>query len=168
MRFHLPALPGQPTIAASQKTVDRFWAKVDRRGPDECWPWMGAKWQSGYGIVRIEERRFRVHRVAYALAKGLIPDGLHVLHLCDNPPCCNPAHLFLGTHAENMADMGAKGRQRGPAGENHHRAKLTVADVHTIREWAPAGWSQRDLADAFGVSRTIIGRVLRRQIWKEA
>lgn len=155
----------------SSRTIplaDRFWPKVDKRGSDECWPWRGAKSKSGYGIVRVGGKRRRVHRLAYAFVNGPIPEGMHVLHRCDNPPCCNPNHLFLGTHAENMADMAKKGRQRGPKGENHHKAKLTTADVRTIREWYPAGWTQRNLAAAFGVSQTIIGRIVRRDIWKEA
>ena len=164
MRFHVPALPSPPPIAA----YERFWEKVAKGGHDECWEWTGAKWRSGYGIVRINGRRHRVHRVAYEFAVGPIPDGLNVCHTCDNPPCCNPAHLFLASHAENMADMAAKGRQRGPSGESHHKAKLTVAIVRTIREWAPTGWPQRDLAAAFGVSQTTIGRILRRETWKEA
>jgi len=90
----------------------RFWRKVDRRGPDECWPWTGGKTPCGYGLIRSSGHGHlrQTHRVSWILANGSIPRGMCVLHSCDNPPCCNPAHLWLGTHAENMADRDAKGR----------------------------------------------------------
>lgn len=78
--------------------------------PDGCEPWTGCRSAAGYGIIQREGRTMRAHRVAWALAYGPIPDGLNVLHRCDNPPCCNPTHLWLGTHADNMRDRGAKGR----------------------------------------------------------
>lgn len=90
--------------------VERFWAKVDRRGPDECWPWTGATQQTGYGRFRVDGRLQGAHRVAYVLTHGHLRPGAHVLHRCDTPGCCNPSHLFLGTHADNMADKEAKGR----------------------------------------------------------
>lgn len=99
--------------------AERFWARVDRRGADECWPWTGARvdgrkpYAKRYGVLRRGAtdgcRRVTAHRLAYELLVGPIPAGLHVLHTCDNPPCCNPAHLWIGTHADNMADRKAKG-----------------------------------------------------------
>jgi hypothetical protein len=97
-------------IARFGSDGERVFAKIDRRGPDECWLWRGRKTVCGYGEVRFGGKSQLAPRVVYSLAVGPIPDGLYVLHRCDNPPCCNPAHLFVGTQRDNVADMMAKGR----------------------------------------------------------
>lgn len=93
---------------------DRFWPRVDKSG--DCWLWTGARMKNGYGVVWLAEpigRMGLVHRVAWELTNGPIPDGLFACHRCDNPPCCNPDHLFLGTVRDNALDMVAKGRSIG-------------------------------------------------------
>lgn len=144
---------------------ERFWAKVDCFGPDDCWPWTAGK-RLGYGRLYVAGRKETAHRLAYALAVGPIPEGLCVLHRCDNPGCCNPAHLFLGTQADNVADMEAKGRavhRSARPGEGHHAARLNAAQAIVIR--AATGMSQRALAREYGVCQQTISDIVRRRRW---
>jgi hypothetical protein len=94
-------------------TSETFWPRVDQSG--DCWPWLGARQSTGYGNLKADGRYLRAHRVAYELANGPIPDGMEVMHLCDNPPCCNPAHLAIGDHAANMAQQWDKRGRKTPA-----------------------------------------------------
>lgn len=94
---------------------ERFWSKVDQRGPNDCWPWLGARHERGYGRFILGERNRRANRVAWEIANARpVPDGMLVCHSCDNPPCVNPAHLWIGTLADNARDMVAKGRHANP------------------------------------------------------
>lgn len=90
----------------------RFWKRVDKAGPDECWPWTAARMPKGYGCMGVGKGVMEyAHRLAFWLVHGEIPDGKFILHHCDNPPCVNPAHLYAGTHQDNMNDMKSRGRQ---------------------------------------------------------
>ena len=143
---------------------ERFWAKVDVRGPNECWLWEANKNKQGYGRFWDGHRKRRSHRVAYNLCFGPIPDGMLVCHRCDNPSCVNPAHLFLGTHADNMADAAEKGRLFH--GEQHYRAKLTAEDVQCIKQLFGEGMDQKEIGRQHGVHRSTIGAILSGRTWK--
>lgn len=139
------------------------WERVATGRIDECWEWAGARKESGYGVLAIDGRQARAHRVSYEDAFGPIPAGLLVCHHCDNPPCVNPAHLFLGTYADNNRDMAEKGRARGGSrvsGERHHRARLTDTAVETIRAAVAAGESQAAVARRFGVSTSQVNNIV--------
>lgn len=149
----------------------RTWSYVER-GEGACWLWTGALNAYGYGQISRPGKRggnVTAHRAIFELhSGGPIPDGLFVLHRCDTPKCVNPAHLFLGTQADNIADMMAKGRcrSRGLSGERNGIAKLNEETVRRIRErYAAGGVSQQQLADEAGVTRAAISAVLTRKNW---
>jgi hypothetical protein len=102
--------PVAPVARLTDVQCESFWKRVDRSTPDGCWPWIGMVQSDGYGILHVNRKTLRAHRVAYWISTGTHPGPLHVCHKCDHPPCCNPAHLFLGDVYDNMADMVAKGR----------------------------------------------------------
>jgi hypothetical protein len=143
---------------------DEFWAKVDKRGPDECWEWQGSRHPKGYGSTK---KNKRTHRVAWELTNGPIPAGLLVCHKCDNPPCVNPAHLFLGTSADNVHDMMKKGRRRAVyhLGDDHPGAKITEADVIAILRARKRSVPLRILAERYGVSVSLISRIALGLAW---
>ncbi len=133
---------------------------------DGCWKWRGVKYRSGYGTFYLcRGEKYFAHRASYEFANGTIPNGLYVLHKCDNPECVKPSHLFLGTSAENTADMIAKGRHRYTPhlGEKNGQAVLTEKQVKQIRK---ATNSRRELASKYGVSPRTIKAVISRQNWK--
>jgi hypothetical protein len=146
--------------------ADRFWAAVQKT--ESCWLWTGKKCPDGYGNMVHQRKVWGTHRVSWLLHNGAIPDGMCVLHRCDNPPCVNPAHLFLGTHRENIADCVAKGRNStaGFRGERHHRARVGVADVIEIRRLATTGVSLNAVARQYGVTDSSIRHIVHRRSWR--
>lgn len=145
-----------------------FWSKVDRSGgPDACWIWTGAPGGWGYGRMMINGERKPSHRIAWELTNGQIPHDMLVCHHCDTPLCCNPAHLFLGTDADNNADKMAKGRGNTCRGEKTGTSKLTAEQVLEIRaRYRPYEVMQADLAAEFGVSVGCIESVVNRKSWR--
>jgi hypothetical protein len=128
-----------------------FWQNVTVAGPLDCWLWTRAKHEFGYGVVYIDGVRWKAHRFAYTDRVGPIPAGLDILHACDNPPCCNPAHLKPGTNADNFADMVAKGRHSPPPYMGGWNKKPLPADrLGTLPDY--------QLAAELGVSKTVVMR----------
>jgi hypothetical protein len=148
-------------------TPESFWARVDRSGgPDACWPWRGAFSGNGYGTVKWERKQQGAHRVAYILAHGPIADDVLIRHkVCDNPPCCNPAHLKPGDHLANHADMDEKGRRNAPRGERS-LSPLTEADVRAIRHARAEGVPLLTLAHRHGISISSISAIALGKTWK--
>ncbi len=144
---------------------DRFWANVAMAGFDECWEWKGRSGHYGYGAFDWGGRPHIASRLAYELTTGKDPGSLFVCHTCDNPPCCNPRHLWLGTHRDNMRDAAKKGRMKGGGlmGEAHGCAKLSEADVLAIRKSAARNC---DLAAHYGITPEAISSIRRRVTWR--
>jgi hypothetical protein len=144
---------------------DRFWAKVSKQ-ESGCWEWTGAK-TNGYGVIGVRRNTIeKAHRISYMIHKGDFQQAMCVCHVCDNPGCVNPEHLFIGTHRDNAADRDAKGRavQKPVRGEDQGLAKLTENSVRRIRIVAGA-MSLQKLADLFGVSKKSILNVVQRKTW---
>lgn len=155
--------------------IARFWGHVDKEHSDffyngsRCWEWTAnIPPTSGYGLVKLNKKERLVHRVAYEITFGEIGDDLLVLHHCDNRPCVNPDHLFLGTQKDNVADMMQKGRK--PLGEEHANSKLSAAQVFEIRKryrrFGIGGDTTVTLAKEFGVSAKTISNIVNRKKWK--
>jgi HNH endonuclease/NUMOD3 motif len=164
-------------------------------GSDGCWVWTGAKNQNGYGNFFLDGQIMKAHRASYQLHLGCIPEGLQVLHRCDNPSCIRPDHLFLGTPDDNMKDASSKGRLKGSTGYRHSKqvrekisnalagkpksekakaaykaskreaSPLSSAHVSQLKELREKGWSFRALAGKFGVSATTAFNICKGRTW---
>jgi hypothetical protein len=166
---------------------ERVWGDLDTSDPEACWEWTKRLSPTGYGTVAIRSRPVRAHRLAWELTHGPIPAGLFVCHRCDNRRCVNPAHLFLGTHRENMADMVRKGRaatgdrsslnlypwlrarfrpNQHAQGERHGSHKLRAEDVRAIRALRRGGMIYRLIAERFGVSIATTAKIVSGDLWK--
>jgi len=146
--------------ATLQERLDHYTDKS--ADPDGCWPWKGGR-DHDYGALWWQGQTCRAHRLAFKAANGSIPEGAHILHRCDTPLCVNPAHLFAGSHLDNMRDMFSKGRRRPPTGERNGRAKLTSETVLAIRA---ATGLQREIGALFGVSQRTVRHIKLGNTWR--
>jgi HNH endonuclease len=167
-------------MQTDDSTLFRFWSKIDTgTTPDGCWLWTGSTLHTGYGVMRIAGRPSAVHRLAWELAHGPIPAGMFICHHCDVRRCVRPDHLFLGTPADNSADMVLKGRQATgdrapsrlhresrPRGDSHPSRRLTSEAVIAIRERFAAGTPRVALAAEYGVSNVTVGKIVRGEAWR--
>lgn len=157
---------GDPTVKKNMRNepvAERFWSRVTMGESAECWPF-STDTKHGYGTFTLDGRKQMAHRVAFYLTHGRWPMP-HCLHSCDNPPCCNPAHLSEGTHEENMRQKIERGRAGCLAGEEHPSARLTKAQIEEARQLRDQGWKLSDLGKRYGVSTGTIGRILQGRSW---
>lgn len=152
---------GRPKI----NVIEKFWAKVDVRSDDECWPWLGAPDKDGYGQIWDGHagKMKRAHKVSAQIHHG-DADGRIVMHSCDNPSCCNPIHLSYGTNADNVADKVSKDRHA--KGERQGHSKLTEAQVAAIRSRAAEGY--RKLCDEFQLAPSTVYRIWHGKAWQHS
>lgn len=158
----------------TKKDISRFWDKVVNKGKDECWEWTAAKNRDrGYGMFSINGKMYYAHRIVWMWTNQLqIPDGMCILHHCDNPSCVNPNHLFLGTHADNTQDSYNKGRST-QQGVNNSRSKLTREQVVIIKKSAAKANLERGnktafykrWSDKFGISQGAVRAILDNRSW---
>lgn len=159
MRTH----PGGKPEHRLDNADEWFWPLVDTSGgPDACWPWTGQRDEKGYGRVWVSGRKERMHRVAFALVNGRMPVGLGC-HTCNNPPCCNPRHVYDGTPLSNTEDRRRAGVSTSRPGEANHEAKLSERDARAIRE-SPSPATV--LAEHYGVSRRTVWLIRTGRAWK--
>lgn len=163
----------------TESDITRFWSKVEKRGANECWEWTGARTGHNYGSMKLNGRMVGSHRLALIVSGVELSDDLQACHRCDNPPCCNPAHLYAGTYYENHADKARRGRQRTgdahharahpeiiPRGERHGMAKLNDEAVREIRKSHQEGENYLQISTRLNFHPTTIGLVVRKKTWK--
>lgn len=146
--------------------ADAFWHHCVPITGEECWEWNGAFFKSGYGSLSYHSKSHLAHRVSYEIHKGPIPEGMHILHSCDNRKCTNPAHLRVGTQADNVDDMISRGRNRPPQDRQAGRAKISDADAIQIRKLCSDGLAFKEIADRYGLSKSAIKKIHYRETWK--
>ncbi len=148
----------------TKKDKARFWSKVNKGSPDECWEWNAGRDKGGYGVFWIRGKCFLSHRISWSLKNGQISPEKLILHECDNPPCENPSHLFAGSQKENMQDASKKTRMA--SGARNGRSKITEIDVLEIRRLCSEGATQTSVSKIFRLSQHNVSRIVHRKIWR--
>lgn len=166
---------GRPKGSKNKNSVPeatRFWSKVDKTGA--CWIWTAGCLTNGYpyGLFRRTNKSKAsmqlAHRVSWELAFGTIPAHMNVLHVCDNPKCVNPAHLFLGSQQDNVDDCMRKGRHKPPKklkGSANPMAKLSEYEVRAIKKLTRSGEQHAEIGKLYGISAGYVGKIHREEIW---
>ena len=140
--------------------LNRFWSKVDK--PSNCWTWTSSTNPAGYGDFNFHGKTMLAHRLAWILTNGEVPDGMFVLHHCDNPACVNPEHLFLGRHIDNMHDCRRKNRTGRLCGDDSHHSKVTAADIREmVRLYESKEANQAQIADKYNIHPATVSRLVR-------
>lgn len=155
--------------------MDKFMSNIGKGQSDDCWEWKGARNKDGYGLLYIGGKHSAVrgrlvltHRLSYSIFKGGIPEGLCVLHDCDNPPCCNPNHLYVGDNCDNVHDAILRGRHGHNQGDRSPQSKLTEAIVRRCRVLYKRGlFDENDLAWIYGVNPYTMLSALKRRSWRQ-
>lgn len=158
---------GLDLTGVDQAFLDRFWSKVDQRGPDECWPWIAYRKPEGYGqFTLVKGTYITASRISLALSLGRpLATGEIACHRCDNPPCCNPAHLFVGSVLDNAMDSVNKGRARRAKGESTPSSKLTEEQIREIRAYPDRYGLLAELGRQYGVAANTIRSIRLGQKW---
>lgn len=158
-----------PNKGVFSNPIPRFWKYINKID-NGCWLWTGWKNIDGYGSISVKGKDIKAHRFSYELHKDIIPIGMFVLHICDNPPCVNPEHLFIGNNSDNMQDMRNKGRandKNKSSGEKHYRHKLTIQQVQAIRKLFSTGqYLKIELGKMFSTSGSNITDIVTFTTWK--
>jgi hypothetical protein len=167
------------SIAKECSLKCRILNKIERK-ENGCWDWKGKITNAGYGEITLDRKYLLIHREAYKLFKGDIPNGLNVCHSCDNKKCCNPDHLWVGTQKENINDCVKKDRRTkggwsytreyaprntGRPGQKHHANKIRDHDVYEIRELLKQGLNQKQIANRYGVDQSVISKIKNGKAW---
>lgn len=156
------AIEAAKTEPRTQKALANFWHRLLRNDVTCCWEWTGSKTKKGYGKLGLGHQNLMPHRLAYALVFDDPGEEL-VCHRCDNPPCCNPFHLFKGTYLDNAHDCIDKGRINPPQGVEHFKSKLTTEDVVFMRT---SGLPNKALSERFGIRPSTVTNIQKRRLWK--
>lgn len=149
--------------------LNRILNSIEVEGDNSCWIWIKSRNNKGYGQIGVFGKTMSAHRLCYALVFGTFPKKLHVCHICDNPACINPFHLFLGTQSDNLKDAFRKGKMHPPINclrnEKYAGSKITLSEVKEIRK--AKGKTQRQLAAQYRISRNHVGAIRRGICWGE-
>lgn len=162
-----------PTTPIPQHVMDRFWSKVDKGFEDECWPYNEYCYPNGYGEFKHNSENYYAHRLAYALTNGPFELHMKVRHSCDNPPCCNPKHLLLGTMQDNVDDMARRGRKAIYSGfvrkdsEANASAKLTWPKVRELKARIAKKENLKKLAEEYSIHWSQVYRIKNGESWAE-